>query len=172
MPMTVVAAPGPTNTPVPLTWGTQITNNSNEFVDILTEPTSAWTAYTPVWASTGTAVALGNGTISGRFMQFGKVGFATGILTAGSTTTYGTGTYTFSLPAGWTAAGAVGTVVGIGRVYDVSVTTRYVADAEVGTAGTVISLGTHAATTDVSGTVPTTLASGDIIKWRIVIELT
>ena len=172
MVMSLVALPGPSGDPVPLTWGTQITNNSNEFVDILTEPTSAWTVYTPTWASTGTAVSLGNGTIAGRFMRFGKLGFFNGILTTGGTTTYGTGTYTFSLPVTWTAVSAVGTEIGTGRVFDTSTSTRYIASVEVGTSGTVITLGTHAATTDISGTVPVTLASGDIIRWAGVVELT
>lgn len=172
MTLSTVTLPGPTNTPVLLTWGTLMTNNVNEIITDLTPVLAAWTAYTPTWASTGTAVALGNGTISGRFMQFGKLGFVNAILTSGSTTTYGTGTYSFTLPAGWTAIGAVGTVVGVGRVFDTSATTRYIADVEVSTGGTVVALGTHAATTDVSGTVPVTLANGDIIKWSAVIELT
>jgi hypothetical protein len=168
----IITVPGPTGTPVLLTWGTDITNNSNEFVDALTEPLAAWTAYTPTWVSTGSQPALGTGTISGRYMRFGKVGFVNFILTSGASTTYGTGIYTFGLPAGWTAAGAVGTVVGTGRVFDTSTSTRYIGDVEITTGNTAVSMGTHSTITEVSGTVPVTLASGDIIKWCAVIELT
>jgi hypothetical protein len=58
----------------------------------------AWTAYTPVWAASGTAVSLGNGTIVGRYYQLGKLVVASVRLLAGTTTTFGTGTYSFTLP--------------------------------------------------------------------------
>ena len=58
----------------------------------------AWTAYTPTWTSSGTAPALGNGTLTGRYQQNGKSAQYEIRLTAGSTTTFGTGNYNFSLP--------------------------------------------------------------------------
>src|SRR5882672_3849200 len=33
---------------------------------------AAWTAYTPVWGSSGTAPAIGNGSLTGFFIQVGK----------------------------------------------------------------------------------------------------
>lgn len=173
MTLVTVTLPGPSGTPVKLAdWGTIMTQDMNEIIAALTAPLAAWAAFTPTWGSTGTAPVLGDGTISGRFMQFGKVGYLNGILTAGGTTTFGTGTYTWSLPAGWTAAGAVGTPVGSARVFDTSATTRFVGSVAVSTGGTVLAVGTHAATTDVSGTVPMTWATGDSIVWEAAIELT
>lgn len=58
-----------------------------------------WTAYTPTWAASGTAVALGNGVLTGAWMNAGKLVIGRVFLTMGSTTTYGTGNYTFTLPA-------------------------------------------------------------------------
>lgn len=58
----------------------------------------AWTAYTPTWGASGVAPALGNGTITGAWMNTGKLVIGRIFLTMGSTTTYGTGTYLFSLP--------------------------------------------------------------------------
>jgi hypothetical protein len=61
------------------------------------------TTYTPVWSSSGTAIALGNGTITGTYFQTGCMVWFRAILTMGSTSTYGTGFYRFSLPVAPTA---------------------------------------------------------------------
>lgn len=172
MTLTTVTLPGPSGTPVPLAaWGTPMTNNVNELITDITPAVSAWTAFTPTWGTTGTAPSLGNGTVTGRFMQFGKVGFFDGVFTAGSTSTYGTGTFTFALPTGWTAAGGAGTLVGDARLLDTSVSTRYVGVIYI-TASTTITVTSNAATTDVSGTVPFTFATGDVIRWCGTVELT
>lgn len=59
---------------------------------------AAWTSYTPTWTSSGTAPALGNGTLVGYYGKVGRLVTAKIALTTGSTTTYGTGNYIFSLP--------------------------------------------------------------------------
>lgn len=58
----------------------------------------AWASYTPTWTASGTAPALGNGTLTGAYMNTGKLCVARVFLTMGSTTTYGTGNYTFAMP--------------------------------------------------------------------------
>jgi hypothetical protein len=57
-----------------------------------------WTPYVPAWTSTGTPPAIGNGLLEGRFMHAGKLAVATGRMLAGTTTTFGTGVYSMSLP--------------------------------------------------------------------------
>lgn len=57
-----------------------------------------WTSYTMTWASSGTQPAIGNGTKQGAYVVIGKTCFFRINVLMGSTTTYGTGTYTFSLP--------------------------------------------------------------------------
>jgi hypothetical protein len=57
-----------------------------------------WSSYTPTWTATGTAPSLGNGTLSGNYIQIGKTVFAQIYFAAGSTTTFGTGSWRFSLP--------------------------------------------------------------------------
>lgn len=57
-----------------------------------------YAAYVPTWAASGTSVSLGNGTISGRWVQVGSLVHFMMKLAPGSSTTYGTGTYTFGLP--------------------------------------------------------------------------
>lgn len=54
--------------------------------------------YTPVWSSTGTQPVLGDGTIYGRYTLLGRLVHLYIELIMGSTTTYGTGEYRFSIP--------------------------------------------------------------------------
>ena len=58
----------------------------------------AWSSYTPAWTSTGTAPALGNGTLTGAYERVGNTVSLRAVLTLGSTSTVGTGTYRLSLP--------------------------------------------------------------------------
>ena len=60
----------------------------------LTDWTSTWTS------SGGTAPAIGNGTVGGEYIQYGKMVFGTLKFNPGSTSTYGSGTnnWRFTLP--------------------------------------------------------------------------
>jgi hypothetical protein len=70
---------------------TEIRNQFNEIF-------AAWSSYTPVWSALGTAPAIGNGTMAGRYMKVGRTCHMAIKLTPGSTTTYGTGNYLWTLP--------------------------------------------------------------------------
>lgn len=61
--------------------------------------------YSPTWTAS-TPPAIGDGTIAGTYMRFGKMVYAHIKITAGSTTTFGAGEYTVSLP--YTANGSTG----------------------------------------------------------------
>jgi len=57
------------------------------------------TSYTPTWAVTsGTAPSIGNGVLVGKYARVGNFLYFAIRLAAGSTTTFGIGTYTFSIP--------------------------------------------------------------------------
>lgn len=59
---------------------------------------SAWTAYTPTLQGTTTNPSVGNGSLLGAYSQVGKtVNFSVALIT-GSTTTRGSGRWTFTLP--------------------------------------------------------------------------
>lgn len=58
----------------------------------------AWTAYSPSWSSSGTAPAIGNGTMVGSYAKVGRLVTARIMLNSGSTTTFGTGYYSWTLP--------------------------------------------------------------------------
>jgi hypothetical protein len=86
----------------------------NQLRDSLKAIGDPWTAYTPSWGSSGTAPAIGNGTIDGAWISAGKLVHFRAVITMGTTTTYGTGTYTIGLPATVGGAGRV-LVAGIAR---------------------------------------------------------
>lgn len=65
-----------------------------------------WTNYTPAWTSGGTAPVLNNGTLKGSYLILGSMCQVRVFFQAGSTTSFGTGTYAFSLP--FTAASPAG----------------------------------------------------------------
>lgn len=77
-----------------------------------------YSAYAPTWAASGTQPVLGNGTLSGRFVQIGKLVHFYIHLIAGTTTTFGTGSYTFTLPV--TGASVPGSPLGPAYALDSS----------------------------------------------------
>lgn len=80
---------------------------------------AVWESYTPAWTSSGTAPAIGNGSISGNWARINKTAFVNIFVVMGSTTTYGTGNYRFSVPSGVTINGAQ-THTGTALMYDAS----------------------------------------------------
>lgn len=58
---------------------------------------AAWTSYTPTWTSS-TNPAIGNGTLAGAYIKWGRTCISMIKLTMGSTTTYGSGGYSFGVP--------------------------------------------------------------------------
>ncbi len=57
-----------------------------------------WKAYTPTWTAATTNPAIGNGTLTGRYIVIGKLCTYVLGLVMGTTTTYGSGNWAFSLP--------------------------------------------------------------------------
>jgi hypothetical protein len=84
------------------TWtdGSTVINNARlQAIYDAIELTWALDTYTPTWTASSVNPSIGNGTITGKYLALGGkcVLFAVTI-TAGSTTTYGTGSYSVSLP--------------------------------------------------------------------------
>ena len=68
------------------------------FSEVTASIDKSWTTWTPTWSSSGTQPALGNGTLSAKYRQLGKIVFVQIIFVVGSTTTMGTGNYYLSYP--------------------------------------------------------------------------
>jgi hypothetical protein len=88
------------------TMNTEIRDQFNSMFD-------AWTGWTPTWTGATTNPVLGNGTMTGRYMKWGRTCHVSMEIVMGSTTTYGSGAWSFTLP--FTAAAAVGSRIGLAQ---------------------------------------------------------
>ena len=77
------------------------------------------TTYTPTWSGTGSNPSLGNGTLQARYARLGDLVLVWLLVTMGSTTTYGTGVWEFTLPVSMGGAGRF--VVGVAQALDAGV---------------------------------------------------
>jgi hypothetical protein len=118
--------------------------------------------YTPAWTSTGTAPAIGNGTLTGRYWRFNKFVVAQITWVTGSTTTFGTGAYRLSLPI---AADNTGFIAGFAQLTDASTFNTYVS------VGGFVTTTTVQIVTNVNGingvwaqTTPVVQANGDFLS--------
>jgi len=118
--------------------------------------------YTPTWTAAAVNPAIGNGTLTGRYVQRGKTCWVELNLVAGGTTTFGTGVYSWALPL--TAASADKIHLS-GEILD-SGTAFWMAFSRGsgGTTGTV-TVGSAGSTTASSDpTVPMTWATNDYLR--------
>lgn len=129
---------------------------------------TAWTSYTPTWTTQVSSPAVGNGTLVGRYKIIGKTMHLAIKLTCGTTTTFGTGYWKFSLPGGiTTVAGGV----------DGGGTSMLLDSGTVRRAGTCYffdnsNLTPLTSSGDVTSAVPQTWATGDICAMDAVVETT
>lgn len=87
---------------------------NQEIRDQLNEMFAAWTTYTPAWSAATTQPNIGNGVLTGRYIKVGRTCHFSIRQTNGSTTTYGSGGYLWTLPA--TSANAVVEYLGVSRL--------------------------------------------------------
>lgn len=132
---------------------------ADDFVAIFPAGTTAPVSYTPSWTGT-TNPAIGNGTLAGSYFKVGRWVFYRISVLMGSTTTYGTGAWQFTLPF---TADASGYVAGSATMYDASAgNARYNRTAFINTA-TQIAISAEAPSTFLQATVPFTWASSDFL---------
>lgn len=133
---------------------------------------TAWTTYTPTWTAATTNPTLGNGTLVGRYMRVdGRTIVAHINLTIGSTTTLGTGGYSFALPV--TSANAGASIVGCAQALQGA--TRYLGQNVISPNVLTTSpfFPTNSTTTTASqmtGSVPIALANGNQCRITTVYE--
>ena len=142
-------------------WNAQVRDNFKAIGD-------AWTSYTPAWSSSGTQPVLNNGTSVGAWLSAGKLVHFRILITMGSTTTYGTGTYRFTVPTAALSLGAGSTINIAGLLTDTG-TAIWGVQACRFISSTTIELLAPTATADarlavVAATVPYTFANTDIIS--------
>ncbi len=84
------------------------------------------TTYTPTWSSAANPQpAIGNGVLVGKYLQIGALVFAQIFFKAGTTTTFGTGVWNFSLPIAPALFGTSIILGSGGMLWDISAGTIY-----------------------------------------------
>lgn len=122
-----------------------------------------WTAYAPSWTAATSNPVISNGTIVGRHVAAGKLIHFRVVITMGSTTTFGTGQYSISLPV---AAHGTGLQFLLGEATVAGGANRVVG--RIAAAGTTAVLYCDATTAGnplraVTPTVPATFANGSVL---------
>ena len=128
-----------------------------------------YASYTPTWASSGTAPVIGNGVFVAQWLQIGKLVHFFGTVTFGSSSTFGSGTYTFTLPVTASVLNPAGGVF----LFDSSASNYALATAFL-TSSTAFQI-TYGATylgalTHVGASAPWTWATSDQIGWNLTYE--
>lgn len=155
-------------------WAEQVTEAINGLL-VFQASIVAIGTYTPVWTGAGGNPAIVNGTITGRYCKIGNVGSSAGwgllqvAQSMGSGTTYGSGIWSWSLPADWTAAASA--LAGWGQILDAG-TKRYPAAAYLSdTTHVQLTQPVAAGDGSVTPTLPHTWASGDQLSFGMIIPL-
>jgi len=112
--------------------------------------TTPWTSFSGTWTAVSVNPAIGNGTLSANWRRRGDTAEVTYLITMGSTSTYGTGDWIFTLPTGITVnttklqgSSSTNTIIGSGgavqgayhsiiALYDTTTQFRAAADNQAG----------------------------------------
>jgi hypothetical protein len=123
-------------------------------------------SYNPTWTGSSTNPSIGNGTIAGRYMRHGKTVTVTISITAGTTTTYGSGFWSLSLP--FTADTTI-SHIGSAQIADSSVPTIFTGNV-INLTSTTVSIYSHNTSSAVGATVPMTWANTDTLRLTFTYE--
>lgn len=130
----------------------------------------AWTSYTPTWTGSVSNPVIGNGTLTGRYMKWGRTVLAELYLVPGGTTTFGSGTYTFGAPVAKAASGTES-----GGYARLSAGSTYIGQCVLSPSSssmnvTFPSTATPATAVNMSNTTPATLAAAHVLRMGISYE--
>lgn len=128
--------------------------------------TYAVDAYNPTWTGAATNPAIGNGSIVGRYMRHGKRVTVTISVAAGSTTTFGSGFWSFSLP--FTADTTLSSI-GSAQIADSSAPMVYTGNVIL-LSSTTLAVYSHNTNTPVGAAVPMTWANLDTLRLTLTYE--
>ena len=151
------------------------TSKKISYGNLIDANAGTWQSYTVSWTAATTNPSIGNGTLVGRYTQIGKTCILIIGLTMGSTTTYGSGNWSFSLPK--TAKNTTGIVFyGVAHIRNTG-TANYERIAQISPviSTTVIKLfndptqGSNSS--NISATVPFTWGDGDALGIEITYEM-
>ena len=128
-------------------------------------PLGAWTTYTPTWSVSAGSVAIGNGTLTGAYTRIGRTIHFWMLWVAGSTTTFGSGDYRFTLPVAPRNV-ANFPFIGAANLTDSGTTESFATWRSISAGSQTFDFVAHSGATPfrVGTTVPWTWANGDQIR--------
>lgn len=127
----------------------------------------AWTTFTPTWGGTVTNPALGNATVTASYKQLDANTLFISIgITMGSTTTYGSGNWFFSVSGFSMVSSPLN--YGSGIITDASVAAYACTPAIIGTNRIYVYSGTGAAQSLIGPTAPFTWTTGDVLRFSVI----
>lgn len=154
----------------PDTWGAgeipTAAKMNAEIRDALAGIQDAWDVYTPTWTGSVTNPVIGDGTLTGAYLQVGKTFHFRISITMGSTTTYGSGGWLLALPA----VPIVPHLLVMGVARDTSASQSFpIAGERAGTSGSSLSLRVWPTTagnpfSGITSTTPFAWGTGDILS--------
>lgn len=150
--------------------GFTVTDNSNATGANINEIWDAYASPSISWKALSVDPAIGNGSLSCRVQRQGRKLRIDVVLTAGSTTTFGTSSWYFVLPAPYNTWVAKAQAVGVGRILD-SGTAYYAMVPVVAAAERNIFLFLDNSAAQVNPTAPMTWANGDTLTFSIEYEI-
>ncbi len=122
--------------------------------------------YTPVWTGSITNPVLGDGSIYGWYTKRGHTVTASITLVAGSTTTFGSGSFQFSLPFDVHNDGTM-VYLGAARIGDSNTGKSYLAVVRAYQNLGIVTLQTNGEVSAITATSPITWASGDVLEMTV-----
>ena len=138
-----------------------------ERLQVKEQPVGAWQSYTVSWTAATTNPSIGNGTLSGRYIQIGKLVYCQFTMRAGSTTTFGSGNWRFSYPVAPNTTYA--NLYQVGSIYALdNGAANYNGITQYGGA---TYMGLIISSNWVSATAPFTWANGDVLEVNVIYEV-
>ena len=128
---------------------------------------ATWDIYVPTVTGT-TDPSIGNGVLTGRYLRLGKTIICTIVMQMGSMTTYGSGTWTITLPVASVWASQTDVSMGSAHLFDTSATARKTGQV-FNVDQSTVQIVTDSATL-VGTAVPWTWATGDVLSLDLVYE--
>jgi hypothetical protein len=131
-----------------------------------------YTAYTPTIG----AFTLGDGTLTSSYCRVNDLVHYFGRIVVGATSAFPGGSFTITYPVNLDSAiaAATGTQVGLVSFRDISASTTYYGNGRTGASSATLffvevfnASSTYATGTNITGSVPMTWATGDILSWNI-----
>jgi hypothetical protein len=144
--------------------GTNLLRYNGSTWDTYFKTPISWTSFTPTWTAVTTNPVIGNGSLTGKYIKVGRLVVCKINVVPGSTTTYGVGAYSWSLP--FAAAGSSIDDLGTARLTAAS---TYIGQCIIATGGTTVSATFPTAANasiaaNMSNTAPATFANGNVMR--------